>query len=97
MSRIDSLCHQYSDVSHCTKNQPSFERRENFSCGFLQERQLFSLLAFSTNNYATQTIAVAVEKFCGRVNDHVRSQRDRPLVVRGHECVVDNQLNFLSM
>src|SRR5207244_6517605 len=62
------LLHAYSQGSHSSKNQPAFERRENCSCGFLQERQLFSLLTFSANNYAAQTIAVAVEKFCGRVN-----------------------------
>src|SRR5437016_3122271 len=60
------LLHAYSQGSHSPKNQPAFERRENCSCGFLQERQLFSLLTFSTNNYAAQTIAVAVEKCCGR-------------------------------
>src|SRR5437660_10690489 len=91
------LLHAYSQGSHSAQNQPAFERRENCSCVFLQERQLFSLLTFSTNNYAAQTIAVAVEKFCDLVHDHVRSQRDRPLVVRAHERVVAHQLNFLAM
>src|SRR5213594_3450820 len=36
------LLHAYSQGSHSPKNQPAFERRENCSCGFLQERQLFS-------------------------------------------------------
>src|SRR5437868_13732927 len=91
------LLHAYSQGSHSPKNHPAFARRENCSCGFLQERQLVSLLAFSTNNCATQTIAVAVEKFCAGVNDYVRSQPARLLVVRGHECVADHRLTILAI
>ena len=91
------LLHAHWESFHSPQHQPAFERRENRSCGLLQKRQLFGLLARGANHHPAQAVAMTIEKFRGRMDDHVRSQRDRMLEVWGHECIVDDQLDFSAM
>ena len=79
------------------QKQPAFERRQNRSGALLNERKLFRLLRFGADNNASQTVAVPVEKFCGRVNNHVGAKFDRTLEIRRHESVVNNHFHPMPM
>ena len=79
------------------QHQPALERRENRSRCFLQEGQLFGLLRLGANNDAAQSIAVAVQEFRGRVDHHVRTQRDGLLEIGRHEGVVNYDFHFSAV
>ena len=54
------------------------------------------MLLLCANHNSAQSVAVAVEKFRGRVHHHVRAQRQRLLEIWRHECVVHDQQDFLA-
>src|SRR5258708_26127941 len=78
------------------QDEPALERRENRSRSFLHEGQLVSLFFLSADYNAAQAVAVSIQKFCGRVDNHVRSQSNRLLEVWRHESVVHHQFRFIA-
>ena len=90
------LLHAHGQGLDAAQDQPALEGRKNRSRGFLHEGQLVGLLFGGADDDAAQAVAVAVEKFCGGVNHHVGSQRDRLLEVWRHESVVHDQFHFLA-
>ena len=88
--------HARGQSLHSAQHQPAFKWRKNRARAFLQESEFLGLLRLAANHYASQTIAMAVEKLRGGMDHHVRTQRQWLLKIRRHEGVVDYELNFLA-
>src|SRR6266496_2857959 len=71
-----------------TQHKPAFKWRQNRACGFLNEPQLLGLLLAGANDDSAESVAMPVEKFRCRMNDHVRAQRNWLLKKGRHESVV---------
>src|SRR5258708_39484483 len=87
------LQHAHRQSFHAAQNQPALKRRQNGAGGFLKKSEPFSLLGFGADNDTSQSVAVTVEEFRGGMDDHVGAKLDRPLEIRRHKSVVNDDLD----
>src|SRR5580692_9189738 len=82
------LLHAHRQRLNSAQHQPALERRENRSRDFLYESQLFGLFRASADYDASETVAMAVQEFGGRMHHHVSTQSNRLLEIWRQESVV---------
>ena len=64
---------------------------------FLKKSEFFRLLRLGADYDASQSVAVSVEEFRGRVDHHVGAEFDRTLKIWRHESVVDHDLDAVPV
>src|SRR5580698_2297764 len=91
------LFHANGQSLDAAQKQPAFERRQDGSGTFLNERKLLRLLRLGADHNTSQPIAVTIKKFRSRVDNHVSAEFNRMLKIWRHESVVDDHLNPMPM
>src|SRR5271155_828863 len=90
------LLHSHRQRLHASQHQPALEWRKNRSRRLLHKTKFLNLVRPSTDHDAAKSVAVTVEKLRGRMQHHVRAQRNRLLKIWRHESVVHHQLYLLG-
>src|ERR1039458_441968 len=85
------LFHANGQSLDAAQDQPALEGRQDGAGGFLKKSEFFRLLGFAADYDTSQSVAVSVEEFRGRVDDHVGAELDRTLEIWRHESVVDRK------
>ena len=91
------LLHAHGQSLYAAQNQPALKRRQEWPPRILKKSKLLRLLGLRAHHHSSESVAVAIEKFRGGVDDHIRAEFDGTLKIRRHESVVDDDLNTVPV